>query len=213
MSESKNEESNSENGEYITAYNRDDRYIAVAVKDGYHPNSKIKTSRTDIPIDWKKTGPLIENLASSANKYALSKEVVYIKKVVKTKAYLEAKKKKKEKKELDKQNTETQEFWNIISKVQCLDKDEGNMTRGNIRSVLPHRDMVLRLLRDKFIPKLREVLSSTPLSDGIDVDEYDNLLTHIVFKGKVFYDAIVVDPIFSLYLCNQYYPIYTWLTN
>ena len=184
------------NGQYISTYNF---------------NEKKYGNIQNVPINWKKTAPLLKGLLNSEKNIDLSKIVVYNEKTKKTKEYMEAKEKKRKKKEEDRMNSEISEFWRLITRVVCLDKDEGIMTPRSIGQITHQKNMILNHLNNRFIPKLKEALSNTPINDGIDQKDMNDLLTHIVFKGKAFYDAIVADPMFGLYLCDQYYPIYTWL--
>ena len=102
-------------------------------------------------------------------------------------------------------------FWTLIRRINCYDKSDGRMTKNNI--VLSHNECidVITVIDLKYIPKLKECLVDVPIMDGIDISDYNNLLTHIIAKGEAFYNGIIANPMVSLYLCDQFYPVYTWL--
>ena len=102
-------------------------------------------------------------------------------------------------------------FWHLIRRINCYDKSDGRMTKNNI--VLSHNECidVITVIDLKYIPKLKECLVDVPIMDGIDISDYNNLLTHIIAKGESFYNGIMANPMVSLYLCDQFYPVYTWL--
>ena len=102
-------------------------------------------------------------------------------------------------------------FWHLIRRINCYDKSDGRMTKNNI--VLSHNECidVITVIDLKYIPKLKECLVDVPIMDGIDISDYNNLLTHIIAKGEAFYNGIIANPMVSLYLCDQFYPVYTWL--
>jgi hypothetical protein len=102
-------------------------------------------------------------------------------------------------------------FWHLIRRINCYDKSDGRMTKNNI--VLSHNECldVITIIDLKYIPKLKECLVDVPIMDGIDISDYNNLLTHIIAKGEDFYNGIIANPMVSLYLCDQFYPVYTWL--
>ena len=102
-------------------------------------------------------------------------------------------------------------FWHLIRRINCYDKSDGRMTKNNI--VLTHTECldVITIIDLKYIPKLKECLVDVPIMDGIDISDYNNLLTHIIAKGEAFYNGIIANPMVSLYLCDQFYPVYTWL--
>ena len=196
---------------YDSAFDNDYEYIARPCASAGIGESRIINTRTDIPIDWEKTGPKLEKMSVKGHITTIKPGIVYNDAKVKPEKYI--KKKNEKKVSTLYQLADLTDFWRAVGLVRCLDKDEGAMTKANVRPLYSRRAIILNLLDTTFIPKLKEVLESTPLSDGIDKHEYNNLLTHIVFKGKMFYEAILIDPVISLYLCSQYYPIYDWITK
>jgi len=102
-------------------------------------------------------------------------------------------------------------FWALMRRVRCCDKDEGRMTKSSISLSPDDCRTVLYMINEKFLPALDTALTDIPIMDGIDISEYNDLLTHIIAKGSTFYDGIIANPIVSLYLCDQFYPVYTWL--
>ena len=105
------------------------------------------------------------------------------------------------------------DFWTIIAKIISCDRDEGIMTRNSIRLTIVECTNILSAINFKYIPELKEKLHDVPIMDGIEANDYNNLLTHIIVRGKSFYIGIMNNPIVSLYLCEQFYPVHTWLTQ
>jgi hypothetical protein len=103
-------------------------------------------------------------------------------------------------------------FWGIIDSVQLYDRDELNMSESSINLDHNQKTFVLTKMDSVFIPILKEKLSDTAVFDGIEANDINNFITHITFKGKIFYNAIINDPDLSLYLCTQFYPIYDWIS-
>ena len=104
-------------------------------------------------------------------------------------------------------------FWALMRRVRCCDKDEGRMTKSSISLSPDDCRTVLYMINGKFLPALKTALTDIPIMDGINVSEYNDLLTHIIAKGSAFYDGMIANPIVSLYLCYQFYPVYTWLSQ
>jgi hypothetical protein len=102
-------------------------------------------------------------------------------------------------------------FWSIISNIVCLDKDEGRMTNLSIN--LPHisKAHVMRMLHEKYFSELTQALIDVPLP-FYDERINRNFMAHIIIKGKQFYNGILNNPDICLYLCDNYYPIYDWLS-
>ena len=108
-------------------------------------------------------------------------------------------------------NEET--LWNDIASIRCYDRDEGIMTINNIRLSREKCTIIVNVLNDIHLPLLRNCLRNVPVMDGIDESNYNDLLTHVICKGRDFYSGIIRNPEIVLYLCDQYYPIYTWLNQ
>ena len=104
-------------------------------------------------------------------------------------------------------------FCALMRRVRCCDKDEGRMTKSSISLSPDDCRTVLYMINGKFLPALKTALTDIPIMDGINVSEYNDLLTHIIAKGSAFYDGMIANPIVSLYLCDQFYPVYTWLSQ
>jgi hypothetical protein len=104
-------------------------------------------------------------------------------------------------------------LWDDIASIRCRDRDEGVMTINNIRLSRDICAMILDILNEIHLPLLRNCLRNVPVMDGIEESNYNDLLTHAICKGREFYSGIIRNPEIILYLCDQYYPIYTWLTQ
>jgi hypothetical protein len=112
-------------------------------------------------------------------------------------------------------NNTTDHFWNIIRRVVWYDKDERLLTRDNIKIYIIKRDIryVLECMDNVFIPELKIAVSDGPLLQAIEPENHNNILAHIIIKGLEFYNGIRNNPDVSLYLCDQYYPVYDWLRS
>ena len=104
-------------------------------------------------------------------------------------------------------------FWQLISKIGCRDKDEGIMRQSSIRLSRIERSELINAVNSKYMPELKAIMDTTAILEGINSIDYNDLLMHIIAKGKSFYQGIITDPVVGLYLCDQFYPVYTWLTS
>lgn len=104
------------------------------------------------------------------------------------------------------------DFWNIINKIQYYDKDESFMSKASITFSYNEKFWIRQKLNSIFIPIMKTKLSETAVLDRINIDDINNFITHIIFKGRIFYVATLNDPELSFYLCTQFYPIYDWLS-
>ena len=103
-------------------------------------------------------------------------------------------------------------FWNIMSELNCVDSDDGHMSIRSVRLTKKQCAHSLKHLDNLFIPYLKTYLDELNILTLIGADNYKNFLTHIIAKGKNFYNYIIENPECSLYMCDQYYPIYEWLS-
>lgn len=106
-------------------------------------------------------------------------------------------------------------FWTMISRINCVDRDEGLLYKNDILRKFSMREVIFLLeqINNIYIPILKAKLNNVPLLQTIGDENYNNILTHIIVKGKIFYEGIINNPEVSLYLCNQFYPIHDWLSN
>lgn len=102
-------------------------------------------------------------------------------------------------------------FWGLTSKCLWYDKDEILLKKENLNRFFTRDDMnfILNIMTHELIPKLKERL--TVLLQYIDVSKHNNILAHIIMKGRVFYDNVMETPSISLYLIDRYYDVYDWL--
>lgn len=119
---------------------------------------------------------------------------------------------------IDEKETE-EEFWVNISEIKCYDKDEKKMTQSEFLKMILKKNTTHGIqyykswMDDIFIPRLKEKIIYINLMDFIEPSNLDDILAHIIFKGKEFYNTILQNPDVCLYLVNQYYPIYSWISN
>ncbi len=105
-----------------------------------------------------------------------------------------------------------QRFWNMITSIRCYDKDEGIMRETNIKFPKYKCKEILQNINRVYMPVLKNKLE--PYLNNIELEEdKKNFMTHIICKGKQFYDVVLNDPTVCLYLCDKYYPLHTWLSN
>ena len=102
-------------------------------------------------------------------------------------------------------------FWDIISQIQYCDRDEGHVDSNYITFNKDARKFLLSKLNDILIPILKKKIQTVSSFENLDNIQIKNFMTHIIFKGPEFYKAVILDPDLSLYLYNNYYPIYDWL--
>jgi hypothetical protein len=173
-------------------YNPIKNYLTTTCK---YSNTITHASRP-VLIDWEKLAVCIEDLSlrretGNFQRYIQTDPVAKTKNIIK-------------KKEMDM-------FWRIVGRYRCCDRDEGHMSAIHV-PVAPESRYVLRVMRTTLIPNLRKELDKTAICDGLDDElSYINLMSHIIAKGQAFYNGIMQNPGVSLYLCDQYYPIYTWI--
>lgn len=109
----------------------------------------------------------------------------------------------------------TDRFWNIIRQIRWYDSDDMLLSRADLQRYITTSDIriILERMDSIFIPQLTRALSDVPLLDEIGQDNHNNILAHIIIKGLDFYNGIIDNPEVSLYLFDQYYPVYDWLQS
>ena len=115
--------------------------------------------------------------------------------------------------ENNEESTQLIYFWNIMAEINCVDSDDGHMSIMSIHLTKNQCVHTLKHLDNLFIPYLKTYLDELNILTLMDNDNYTNFLTHIIAKGKNFYNYIIKNPECSLYMCDQYYPIHTWLAS
>jgi hypothetical protein len=102
-------------------------------------------------------------------------------------------------------------FWQTIELINWYDKDEKLLGKFSITNKFNRitRMRLFDMLNNIILPILKEKLSL--LLESIDIENHNNILTHIVMKGQVFYDFIISNPVVCFYLIDQFYPVYDWL--
>jgi len=103
------------------------------------------------------------------------------------------------------------DFWNVINRIRYYDKDESFMNKNSITLSDNKKLFVRHKINSTFIPIMKNILLETAVMGSINIRDINNFITHIIFKGKIFYTAILNEPELSMYLCTQFYPIYDWL--
>jgi hypothetical protein len=104
-------------------------------------------------------------------------------------------------------------FWSIVSQVHWYDADEKTLNKKDITNIFSKRErkFLLKKIDTLVIPTLKDALAATDLLQYVDIENHNNILAHIIIKGKPFYDWVIQNPGVSLYLVSQYYPVYDWL--
>ena len=102
-------------------------------------------------------------------------------------------------------------FWTHISEIRCLDKDEGVMTKNNIRFPKGKCREILNNIDTHYIPPLRRAIPG--ILNNINPTDHLDFMTHIICKGLNFYKSAIEMPDICLYLCDNFYPIHTWLAG
>jgi hypothetical protein len=103
-------------------------------------------------------------------------------------------------------------FWNLISRINWYDTDERSLNKQHIKRAFNIDQMrsILIKMKNVYIPRLRIAVASANLEDLVE-ENFNNVLAHIIMKGKIFYNGIILLPEVSLYLCDKFYPVYDWL--
>ena len=106
-------------------------------------------------------------------------------------------------------------FWTIIGRVRWYDKDERRLTKNDLQRCITKTDIryILTHMDNVLIPALTRAVSDGPLLQTIDQENHNNILAHIIIKGLEFYNGIMNNPDVSLYLYDQFYPVYDWLQS
>jgi len=102
-------------------------------------------------------------------------------------------------------------FWNMIRVIRCYDKDEGLMTEKSIKLPKFKCKEIIRKINYTYMPVLKNKIEQ--YLNNIEMENRENFMTHIICKGKDFYNIILSDPSICLYLCDKYYPLHTWISD
>lgn len=153
-------------------------------------------------IDWNKSSAAVSDIVEG-----LSADFDRIK------MYTPYEEKKENDIEIDNESIiDDRTFWQYISKIRCVDKDDGRMTKKSIKlTVSECRATLVRM--NELIRFMVEHVKNTPLITLVPESECTNLFSHIISKGEEFYKAVISDYTFGLYLQDQYYPIHYWLES
>jgi hypothetical protein len=103
------------------------------------------------------------------------------------------------------------QFWNIINNLQWYDRDEGMIDNITRQDILENKLFIFSNLESYFIPELKITLINLPIRTILNESEYNNFISHIVFKGTQFYNAVTESPDLCLYLLYNYHPVYNWV--
>lgn len=194
----------------------DDNYRIYDVKSIYYRldaggyiRGKQRDETRSVNLDWQKYGETIK-LASEDSKISLDDvEANLEKKITSEPRNIK----------ICKILTDT-EFWTIINSVIYCDKSDRFISIYNISDAIPQKicKKILFKINNQFIPELTISLCNNipSLDDNYMVNNpmvYKNFITHIIFKGFDFYNAVRETPMLSLYIYeqNQFYNIYDWL--
>jgi hypothetical protein len=106
-------------------------------------------------------------------------------------------------------------FWSMISRVKLYDTDEIRITKSSLFNKFTKHEMefLIKQIDNVYIPILKNKLIDVPLLQSVDIINHNNILSHIICKGQLFYEGILGMPEVSLYLYNKFYPVYDWLSN
>jgi hypothetical protein len=201
------------------AYNKKNLYITDQCP---HNGAYICTTR-DVAIDWEKS---ISNIISMStlpkcNDLCIIDRIVGSNRVKRI-PIIQTDEKKNEQVQDDTlvENFSNDEdtknditiFWNMVSKINWCDTDERSLNIQHIKRAFNINEIrfILRKMENYYMPRLRAAVESVHLADLVD-ENFNNVLAHIIMKGKIFYNGIIRLPEVSLYLCDKFYPVYDWL--
>lgn len=203
-----------------SAYNNKSRYMAEYCEY----NRTTRKATRPVVIDWKKSISNIISLSQlekginidiqSAVKMSKKKKSTRKKSKSDNKSNIEITKVyiNDDESESEDHNMRILSFWDMLSGIRWFDKDERRMISNDlIQNVnMDQLRYIFEQIDETFIPELRTALNDVPLLQAIDDENHNNILTHIILKGKQFYEGIIQNPEVSLYLIPQYYPAYDW---
>ena len=105
-----------------------------------------------------------------------------------------------------------QQFWQTIKKLNLPDPDDIEITSNYINRLSYYEKRLITNKLPFFINKINNILGNTNSAiNTLSYEQKNNILSHIICKGKDFYLAVCGIPDIALYLINNSYPIYTWL--
>lgn len=105
--------------------------------------------------------------------------------------------------------TSDDNFWRIIRKLNWVDRDEK-------KDILPRLSNITEAEKKYILPRMRCLMDSLTVTIGQlgeSIEVQDNLVAHIIAKGKMFYLFAINNPDAISYLLETYHPLYTWLTD
>jgi len=177
--------------------------LAYTSGKSYTPTNSVYQTTRPVKIDWKKCHVKILKLSKKKSKeYNLHEHVNYTS--------------FEEKKEIENSDEKDiyRNFWWVVDKIQWCDVDEKKLTPDNITNRYTKNECVYlyETMNTKLIPQLKAVLSNTALFDNLDTKSSINIMAHIIMKGEAFYNGIIENPDVSLYLIDQFYPVYDWIS-
>lgn len=112
------------------------------------------------------------------------------------------------------------DFWKIIDDLNWTDKSEGIMDIDRIINTIRFNTVNIQKLRNEFTAKYDLVYNKIIdhdrisddkiLSNDIALNDIKSFISHIIGKGKNFYDLILDSPITSKYILteNEYQNLY-----
>jgi hypothetical protein len=101
-------------------------------------------------------------------------------------------------------------FWNLIEKINWFDIDIRYLDKSSITNIFnfDERLYLKYMINTVYIPEMHNNTNSLEL---FDKNDYNNVISHIIMKGLVFYNHIKRNPSVIVCLIGQYYPVYDWL--
>ena len=104
------------------------------------------------------------------------------------------------------------DFWNIVKKIRISEPDDIIITINNLNIAQRDISLVMSMV-DNLSKELSMIFKINNITPLIPSDQYDNLITHIIFKGYNFYSEVLNNPDICLYLIDNHYPIKDWLAT
>jgi hypothetical protein len=217
--ETKKDETKKDETKKVKLYHTNESYYAY---ESYIRSNRIHIQNRDVAFDWVNKHAEIYNLLNEGSWKFPENILTPGRKSPKTKKKkAHSGNKTTVNQNTVKQNTVKQRapsptsIWKVVKKIRYYDKDEYKMSPRNISGKLTRDDCsyILGQLDTLYFNELRDSLDTAGVFATIEESDEKNIMTHIVLKGNQFYEGIKQCPEIALYLSNQFYPAYDWLTD
>lgn len=109
---------------------------------------------------------------------------------------------------IEKQLEKNDIFWKTVSKLNWTDKSDGIINIEDKKKIIEYNIVSFTHDLNKYIDNLRPLYINR-----LEITNLDGFLSHIVAKGKIFYEAVCLDILFAEYIIenHEYQSLYDCL--